>query len=128
MGKYDYFFGNAKLPKELIKNLEIKKLEQVLENELDTEKYNFLGLGKLYFNYNVKVVEGDSMAATLVGNDHSKILERGNLKNSYINNEIPLGSTHYFLGEGESDEELYINHKENSHSRDIFSIVYLKEI
>jgi hypothetical protein len=118
----------TKLPKDITDKLAIKDLKQVFDKDLANEEFAFLGLGKLSISYNCKVVHGDDFAARLAGCDHPYQIERKGVSSSHITIPLPKDSTHYYLGEMDSDEELYVNHKENSFSRDFASIIFLKKI
>lgn len=117
-----------KLPKNITEKLEIRNLNQVYDEDLKNRKFAFLGLGKLILSYNIKVEKVDEFASRLAGCDNPYALGRSSLKSSHITIPVPKESTNYYLGELIADEELYINHKENSHSRDLAPIIFLKEI
>jgi hypothetical protein len=119
--------NNTKIPKDITDKLTIKDLNQVFEKDLSDKKFTFLGLGKLIISYNVEVVEGDAFASRLAGCDNNYNLKRAGVRSSNITISIPENSTHYYLGEMDSDEELYLNHKENSFSKDLAPIVFLKK-
>ncbi len=116
-----------KLSKDITEKLEIRNLSQVFEKDLKTKNFTFLGLGKLILTYKFDIVEGDAFASRLAGCDNNYQIKRTGLKHSYISLPTPKDSTHYYLGEIISDEELYLEHKDNSSSRDLAPIVFLKE-
>jgi hypothetical protein len=117
----------TKLSKDITDKLAIKDLQQVFDRDIVNGGFVFLGLGKLFLNYRCKVVHGDDFAARLAGCDHPYELKRTGLESSHITIPLPKDSTNYYLGEMDSNEELYINHRENSFSRDFASIIFLKK-
>lgn len=116
------------LPKEISEKLPINNLTQILVKEAESGNYVFLGFGNLGLHYDVEVVKGDSMAATLAGCDHNYVLKRNGLDSCNIDRKVPEKATHYCLQRGFTDEELYLNHKENSYSTDVYPIIFLKNI
>ncbi len=122
--------GYGEAPKE-IKDRFPKKLEaltQVLKTNPDLERgsYTFLGMGVLTFEHDFTIEKVGSMESRLVGSDHNKVLKREGVKKGGIYGEVPKEATHYFLGEGHTEQELYIKKPENSFSRDIFPIAFLR--
>jgi hypothetical protein len=116
------------IPERSLERLTLNRLARILDQDIQESNFKFLGLGQLFLNYKIELVEVDAMAARLAGNESEHDLKRTAVKSESLNVPIPESSTHYYLGEPIAEEELYLNHKSNSSSRDTFPIIFLKEL
>ena len=118
---------STNIPENFLEEINLNNLEKISCEDIEKSPFRFLGLSKIFIDYEIRLEKVDSFVARIAGSDSRYNLVRKGIGSIYLDGDIPKGTTHYYFGERQFDEELYVNNKSSSNSRDIIPVVFLQK-